>query len=90
MLAADTLGNANKWRQVFNDGTSKHQIFFQNLVIGIMNGDKFESIIASSCILLEDETAEKQVEVIYNEVILHWLYNIASLHWLLLFITTHH
>ena len=64
--------------------------FFQNLVIGIMNGDKFELIIASLCILLEDETAEKQVEGIYNKVSLHWLYNIVSLHWRLLLITTHH
>ena len=68
MLAAYKLGHAKKWRQVFNDGTSRRQIAFQNLVIGVENGDKFESVIASSCIFLEDETAEKQVEGIYNKV----------------------
>jgi hypothetical protein len=80
MLAAYTLGKAKKWRQVFNDGTSRRQIAFQNLVIGIENGDKFESIIASSCIFLEDETAEKQIEGIYNKVSLQLLLPLTLKH----------
>jgi len=62
MLAAYCLGNTKKWRQNFIDGTSRRQVAFQNLVIGVLNGDEFESIIALSCIFLENETSEEQVE----------------------------
>ena len=68
MLAAFRLGNAKKWKQCFTDGTSRRQIAFQNLVIGIENGEKFESIIASSCIFLENERAEGQVAAIKDKV----------------------
>ncbi len=73
MLAAFTLGKTKKWWQVFNDGISRRQIAFQNLVIGIENGDKFQSVIASSLIYLEDDTLEKQIEGTYNKVSLPWM-----------------
>jgi len=69
MLAAYCLGNtASRWKQVFNNGTSRRLIAFQNLVIGIVNGDEFESVIASSCIFLENETSQQQVEGIIKKV----------------------
>ena len=68
MLAAFCLGNAKKWRQIFTDGTSRRQVAFQNLVIGVLNGDEFESIIASSYIFLENEISEEQVEGIKKKV----------------------
>ena len=68
LLAAYRLGNAKEWIEVFTDGTSRRQIAFQNLVIGLMNGDKFELVIASSCIILENEMSEKQVEGIMDKV----------------------
>ena len=68
MLAAFCLGHAKKWRQIFTDGTSRRQVAFQNLVIGVLNGDEFESIIASSCIFLENETSAEQVEGIKKKV----------------------
>ena len=71
MLAAYRLGLAEKWVELFTDGTARRQVAFQNLVIGLMNGDAFESVIASSCIILEDETGEKTVEAIVNKVCNH-------------------
>ena len=69
MLAAKRLGEAKSWHQLFTDGTSRRQIAFQNLVIGILDAeDKFDSVIASSCIFLESEHAVKQVEGIKSKV----------------------
>jgi hypothetical protein len=68
MLAAYRFGLAEKWIELFTDGTARRQMAFQNLVIGLMNGDSFESVIASSCIVLENETAETTVEAVVNKV----------------------
>jgi len=69
MLAAKRLGEAESWHQLFTDGTSRQQIAFQNLVIGLLDSnDKFDSVIASSCIILENESAVKQVEGIKSKV----------------------
>ena len=68
MLAAYRLGNADQWVELFTDGTTRRQITFQNLVIGLHNGDKFEQVIASSCIFLENETSEKQVQAVKEKV----------------------
>ena len=68
MLAAFRLSKEERWHQLFTDGTTRRQVAFQNMVIGISNGDKFESIIASSCIYLKDETSETQVEALKNKV----------------------
>ncbi len=62
LLSDFRLGNAEKWKQLFTNRTTHCQIAFQNLVIGISNGDVYESIIVSSCILLEDESSKTQVE----------------------------
>ena len=68
MLAGKRLGEATSWHQLFTDGTTRRQIAFQNLVIGLMDGDEFNSVIASSCIFLKDETSAKQVEGIKSKV----------------------
>ena len=68
LLGGYRLGNARTWLQLFTDGTTRRQIAFQNLVIGLMYGEVFDSVIASSCIFLEDETSVKQVEAIEKKV----------------------
>ena len=69
MLAAKRLGEVESWHQLFTDGTSRQQIAFQNLVIGLLDAQgKFDLVIASSCIFLENESAEKQVEGIKSKV----------------------
>ena len=72
LLAAYRLGNAPRWIELFTNGTTRRQIAFQNLVIGLHNGDKFEQVIASSCIFLENETSEKQVEAVKEKVTFHF------------------
>ena len=68
MSAGLRLGNATTWHELFTDGTTRRQIAFQNLVIGLKHNGKFDSVIASSCIFLKNETAAKQVEAITNKV----------------------
>ena len=68
MLATCKLVKAENWHHIFTDGTTLRQIIFQSLVIGLMIDGDFESVIASSCIFLENETLEKQVEAVKNKV----------------------
>ena len=44
MLDACRLGKADNWHQIVTDGTTQRQITFQNLVIGLMADDGFESL----------------------------------------------
>ena len=68
MLAAMRLGDADVWHQLFTDGTSRRQTEFQNLVIGLMEDEKLDPVIVSSCMWLEDGTSENQVESIMEMV----------------------
>ena len=68
MLAAYILGKADNWHHIFTNGTTRRQITFQNLVICFMTDVDFESVISSSCIFLENETLESQVEAVKNKV----------------------
>ena len=68
MLAACRLVKAYNWNQIFTDGTNRGQITFKNLVIGFMMDGDFESVIASLCISLENETPEKLVKAVKNKV----------------------
>ena len=68
VLPACRLGKAKNWHHIFTDGTTWRQIIFKNLVIGLMTDGDYESVIASSCIFLENETSEKQVEAVKNKV----------------------
>ena len=53
-LAALRLGDADEWYQLFTDGTSIHQISFQNLVIAVIVDSNLDPVIVSSCMFLED------------------------------------
>ena len=68
VFAGMRLGNASSWQQLFTDGTSRQQIAFQNLLIRIMDDGEFDSVISSSCVYLENESAEKQVEAVKSKV----------------------
>ena len=70
-MVAIRLGRANFWQQLFTDGTSRRQTSFQNIVIGLKSESEdkvLDPIVVSSCIFLEDETSEKQVEAILDKV----------------------
>ena len=60
-LSAFRLGQAETWHQVFTDGTARRQIAIQNLVVALMEGDDLDPVIVSSCMYVENETAEKCV-----------------------------
>jgi len=68
-IAAIKLASAEKWDQFWTDATTQHQCPFQALIIGLMDSDKkLNSVTVSSCIFLEDESAETTVESILAKV----------------------
>ena len=66
MVAAHRLSNAEVWRQIFTDGTSRRQTSLIDLIISICQGDDEPAlpILMSSCILPKDETAEGNFDAI--------------------------
>ena len=68
-MAAIKLGREKYWQQLFTDGTTRRQISFQNVVIGLMGErNSVNPVVVSSCIFLENETSEKQVEAVLYKV----------------------
>ena len=68
-MAAIKLGREECWEQLFTDGTTRRQVSFQNVVVGLIGeSNSVNPIVVSSCIFLENETSEKQVEAIVNKV----------------------
>ena len=67
-LAALRLANATEWSQLFTDGTSRRQIAFQDLVISVVEDNRLDPVIVSSCMYLEDESSDMQVKSIITEV----------------------
>ena len=67
------LAACPNWAQIFFDSTTRRQVPFTAIVVSLMGDepDSIDSIIVSSCIVLEDETSEKQVDRIVNKV--SWL-----------------
>ena len=58
------------WAQIFFDSTIRRQVPFTAIVVSLMGDgpDSIDPIIVSSCVVLEDETSEKQVDGIVNKV----------------------
>lgn len=58
------------WAQIFFDSTTRRQVPFTAIVVSLMGDgpDSIDPIIVSSCVVLEDETSEKQVDGIVNKV----------------------
>ena len=68
-IAAIKLASAERWDQLWTDATTRHQCPFQALIIGLMDTEKnLDPVIVSSCIFLEDESAETTVESILAKV----------------------
>ena len=64
-VVAMRLAEATSWKEIFFDATTRRQTPFQAMLISIVGGEDgktIEPIVLSSCIFMEDETAEKQVE----------------------------
>ena len=70
-IAAVKLANAKEWGQLWTDATTRRQIPFTALIIGLLSEDSNEAIdpiVVSSCIFMENETAESQAEGIIDKV----------------------
>jgi hypothetical protein len=69
-ITAMKLAACPNWAQIFFDSTTRRQIPFTAVVVSLMGDgpDSIDSIIVSSCVVLEDETSEKQVDGIVNKV----------------------
>ena len=62
------LGKAEKWYQMFTDGTSRWQIAFQNMVIALMEDGTLDPVIVLSCMVVKNETSEMLVKSILDTV----------------------
>ena len=64
-VVAMRLEEATLWKEIFFDAITRRQTPFQAMLISIIRGEDgktIEPIVLSSCIFMEDKTAEKQVE----------------------------
>lgn len=57
------------WDQLWTDSTTRRQITFTALIIGILvDSRNIDPIVVSFCIFMEDERSETQVDGIVNKV----------------------
>ena len=64
------LAACPNWAQIFFDSTTRRQVPFTAIVVSLMGDgpDSIDPIIVSSCVVLEDETLEMQVDGIVKKV----------------------
>jgi hypothetical protein len=70
-IAAMKLAFAESWKQVWTDGTSRRQIPFAALIIGLLGAnesDAIDPVVVSSCIFTEDERAETQAAGLIDKI----------------------
>ena len=68
-MVALKLAKSVKWNQLFTDATSSRQIYFQDLLVGIMdNNGMIYPVVVSSCIFMEDETSETEARYVIDKV----------------------
>ena len=72
-IAAMKLADAPSWNQLWTDGTTRRQIPFTALVIGLMGeDDDIDPVVVSSCIFMEDERSDTQADGIINRTSCGW------------------
>lgn len=68
-MAAIKLANAPIWDELHTDSTSRRQIPFTALIIGLLGDNNvMESVVISACIFMEDETSETHAEGLVKKV----------------------
>ncbi len=69
-ITAMKLASCPNWAGIFFDSTTCRQVPFTAVVISLMGDEpvSIDSIIVSSCVILEDETSKMQVDGIVNKV----------------------
>jgi hypothetical protein len=67
--AAIKIASSPEWSQLWTDGTSRRQTSFTALIVGILSKDgNIDPVVISSCIFMEDDTSQMQVDGIVNKV----------------------
>ena len=69
-ITAMKLAACPNWAEIFFDATTRRQVPFSAVVISLMGDgpETIDPIIVSSCVILEDETSEMQVDGIVTKV----------------------
>ena len=68
-MAAIKIASSPEWGQLWTDGTSRRQTSFTALIVGILSEDgNIDPVVISSCIFMEDDTSQMQVDGIVNKV----------------------
>ena len=63
------LAKAVKWNKLFTDATSRRQISFQYLLVGIMDDNgMIDPVVVSPCIFMEDETSETEARCVIDKL----------------------
>lgn len=71
-VAAIKLGWAEVWKQLWTDATTRRQIPFSALIIGLLGEeDVIDPVVVSSCIFMDDERSGTQADGIVNKVSLN-------------------
>jgi hypothetical protein len=69
-MTAIKLANATQWSQLWTDSTTRCQIPFTTLIVGVLaESGEIDPVVVSSCIFMEDETSETQADGIVKKVI---------------------
>jgi hypothetical protein len=80
-IAALKLAAAENWKQLWTDATTRRQIPFTALVIGLLGDeDNIDPVVISSCIFMDDEKAVTQGDGILSKIdsLKHRLLRLAS------------
>ena len=59
-ITAMKLAGVDNWKEITFDATTRRQIPFQAVVIGLMTDGVLDPVVVLSCIFLEDESSEVQ------------------------------
>ena len=62
------LASIKDWKQIFFDPTTQRQTPFLAVVIGLMTKEGLDHVTVSSCIFLEDETAQTTADDVEEKV----------------------
>jgi hypothetical protein len=69
------LGTAEIWDQLWMDFTTRHQIPFTALIIGVQaDCSSIDPVVVSSCIFMEDEKSKTQESSKLNKVNKNYLF----------------
>ena len=71
-LTAIKLAEVETWSQLWTDATTRRQIPFMSLIIGLLGDeDNIDQVIVSACIFVEDEQSDTGAEGIINKASVH-------------------